>query len=55
MFSAPKKKKKQSIERINNIFVTFYFFSYKYFRTVRTFPGMRVTAETTKYKPMIQW
>ena len=25
------------------------------YRTVRTFPGMRVTAETTKFKPMVEW
>jgi len=25
------------------------------YRTVRTFPGMRVTAETTRYKPMLHW
>ena len=24
-------------------------------RTVRTFPGMRVTAETTRFKPMVEW
>jgi len=25
------------------------------YRTVRTFPGMRVTAETTRFKPMVEW
>jgi len=25
------------------------------YRTVRTFPGMRLTAETTRFKPMVEW
>lgn len=25
------------------------------YRTVRTFPGMRVTAEATRFKPMVEW
>ena len=25
------------------------------YRTVRTFPGMRLTAEATRFKPMIHW
>lgn len=28
---------------------------YVLIRTVRTFPGMRVTAETTRFKPMVEW
>merc|ERR1719474_881434 len=25
------------------------------YRTVRTFPGMRLTAGTTRFKPMVEW